>query len=318
MEEFDLDLLSRPDHVSNEDSEMEVDSNHEEHPQVEPWLDSRYPEPPMPMKNTPYASLLIEPDSLESHPDTAEPVIAVCRRCCSDLKANKVPALSTANHNYLGPVPPVLQDLTVVEEAMVSLCRAKCWIVQLRDDDDTSLPITQRAVHGHIIIYPQKPTAIAKTLPPPISDVITPICVIFVGSKPPTPEWLKDKARPLIVRKEKVQKALNWLKTHNHLYADIPIDQKALDDLPSEDILPFHIQHVIPNAGIDSTTSDYVPGSSLPAHLPALDPKLTDILSPPPSTIPFGYNVDCCGRYCAKLCSYIIKIGTLSFVVCSE
>jgi hypothetical protein len=156
-------------------------------------------------------------------------------------------------------VPPELKDLTIVEEAMVSLCRAKCWIIQLHDDEsDTGLPITQRAVHGHIIIYPQKPTAIAKTLPPPISDVITPICVIFVGPKPPSPEWLKTKARPLIVRKEKVQRALNWLKSNNHLYADIPIDQKALEDLPSDDILPFHIQHVIPNAGIDSSSVSYV------------------------------------------------------------
>ncbi|KAJ7914550.1 hypothetical protein B0H13DRAFT_1611363 [Mycena leptocephala] len=128
---------------------------------VEPWLDPQYLDPlPMPMENTPYPSLLIEPVSLESDLDTAEPVIAVCHRCHSDLKANKVPALSMASHNYLGLVPPELKDLTIVEEAMVSLCRAKYWIVQLRgDDSDMSLPITQCAVHGHIIIYPQKPTA---------------------------------------------------------------------------------------------------------------------------------------------------------------
>ncbi|KAJ7832277.1 hypothetical protein B0H13DRAFT_1654290 [Mycena leptocephala] len=95
------------------------------------------------MENSPYASLLIEPHSIESDPDSAEPVIAVCRRCCTDLKANKVPPLSTANNNYLGPVPPELKDLTIVEEAMISLCRAKCWIVQLRgDDSDTSIPTT--------------------------------------------------------------------------------------------------------------------------------------------------------------------------------
>jgi hypothetical protein len=141
---------------------------------------------------------------------------------------------------------------------MISLCRAKCWIVQLRgDNEETSLPTTQRAINGHIIIYPQKPTAIAKTLPTPIAAIITPICVIFVGSKPPTADWLKNKATPLIVRKERVQNALRWLKVHNPLYANIPIDQSALDALPSADILPFHIQQIIPNAGIASSTSDY-------------------------------------------------------------
>ncbi|KAJ7917124.1 hypothetical protein B0H13DRAFT_1870643 [Mycena leptocephala] len=90
FEDFDLDLLRRPDHSSP-------------HSRTEPWLDPRYPEPPMPMENPPYASLPIEPHSIESDPDSAEPVVAVCRRCCTDLKANKVPPLSTANNNYLGP-----------------------------------------------------------------------------------------------------------------------------------------------------------------------------------------------------------------------
>ncbi|KAJ7858292.1 hypothetical protein B0H13DRAFT_2573600 [Mycena leptocephala] len=86
LEEFDLDVLSHPDHVSRADSNMEVDSEDEQQSRVDPWLNPQYPDPPMPMENTPYASLLIEPDSLESDPDTAEAVIAVCRRCHSDLK----------------------------------------------------------------------------------------------------------------------------------------------------------------------------------------------------------------------------------------
>jgi hypothetical protein len=35
---------------------------------------------------------------------------------------------------------------------------------------------------GHIIIYPQRPEWIATILPPTIDDIVTPICVIFVGS----------------------------------------------------------------------------------------------------------------------------------------
>ncbi|KAJ7865103.1 hypothetical protein B0H13DRAFT_2353165 [Mycena leptocephala] len=251
LDQFDINLLKRPDYNDSDDSEMEIDSDDDssqtdQPPKIKPWLDRRYPEPPMPMDKTPYSSLLSE---LEGDTDSLAPVLVVCRDCHRDLKANKVPPLSTTNHNYLGPVPPELKDLTVVEEAMISLCRAKCWIIQLRDEDsETSVPIAQRAVHGHIIIYPQKPTAIAKTLPPPIADIITPICVIFVGSKPPTPEWLKEKVKPMIVRKEKVQNALRWLKLNNHLYADIPIDQRALDELPSKRYIAFshpthHTEH---------------------------------------------------------------------------
>ncbi|KAJ6575715.1 hypothetical protein DFH09DRAFT_915178, partial [Mycena vulgaris] len=165
---------------------------------------------------------------------------------------------------------------------MIALCRAKCWIIQLRDDQsDTSLNITQRGVRGHIIVYPQRPSAIAKTLPPSVEDIITPICVIFVGSSPPTPEWLKTKASPLIVRKERVLNALSWLKTHNHLYADVAIDPTVLDSLPEQAMLPFHVQHIIPNAGIDSTTSDYVPGSAAPPTASDVPlPNLADLLNP--------------------------------------
>jgi hypothetical protein len=91
---------------------MEVDSDRQSSPDsiTELWLDPRYPEPPMPMENTLFVSLLIEPHSIESDPDSSESVIAVCRRCCTDLKANKVPPLSTANNNYLGLVPSELKE----------------------------------------------------------------------------------------------------------------------------------------------------------------------------------------------------------------
>ncbi|KAJ7720686.1 hypothetical protein B0H16DRAFT_1230563, partial [Mycena metata] len=173
---------------------------------------------------------------------------------------------------------------------MIALCRAKCWIVQLREDSsETAGSFSQRGVKGHIIVYPQRPSSIAQSLPPSLDDIITPICVIFVGSSPPSEEWLRTKATPLIVRKEKVLKALEWLKIHNHLYADIPItiypiNRAVLDSLPEESILPFRIQHILPSAGIDATTSDYVPGSSA---LPANVPNVSDILAPPPSDVPF-------------------------------
>jgi hypothetical protein len=94
------------------------------------------------------------------------------------------------------------------------------------------------------------------------------------------------------VRKEKVLNALRWLKINNYLYADVAIDQGALDELPAGDILPFPIQQIIPNAGINSSTSNYAPGSSIPSGDGQGAPQLSDILSPPPSNIPFQSVVD--------------------------
>ncbi|KAJ7763352.1 hypothetical protein B0H16DRAFT_1661761 [Mycena metata] len=152
---------------------------------------------------------------------------------------------------------------------MIALCRAKCWIVQLREDNaESSVPIAQRGVKGHIIVYPQKPSSIAQSLPPSLEDIITPVCVIF--------------ATPLIVRKERVLKALEWLKVHNHLYAKIPINRSILDALPDESVLPFRIQHILPSAGIDVTTSDYIPGSSSPP-IPFQSVVVTDVDGNAPS-----------------------------------
>ena len=107
------------------------------------------------------------------------------------MKSHKTPALSLANHTFLGPIPAEPKDLTVVEEAMIACCHAKCWVIQLKEDNqDLALPHAQHGMKGHIIVYPQRPSDIANVLPPSLEEMSTPICVIFVGSSPPTDEWL--------------------------------------------------------------------------------------------------------------------------------
>ena len=38
---------------------------------------------------------------------------------------------------YIGSVPSELLNLTPIEEAMISRCRAKCWIIQLKEENST-------------------------------------------------------------------------------------------------------------------------------------------------------------------------------------
>ncbi|KAJ7605253.1 hypothetical protein DFH06DRAFT_902232, partial [Mycena polygramma] len=140
---------------------------------------------------------------------------------------------------------------------MIARCRAKCWIIQMRELEDKGYPNIQRGFKGHIIVYPQRPSAIAASLPPSIEDITTPICVVFVGSKPPSLEWIRTKAKPLIVRKEKVMKALDWLSVHNHLYKDVYIDRTVFAGHGDLVHIPFHVEHIIPSDGIEATTSSY-------------------------------------------------------------
>jgi hypothetical protein len=179
----------------------------------------------------------------------------------------------------------------VIEEAMIARCRAKCRVIQLKEEDDYSTPMTQRGVRGHGIAYPQGPSEIAKVLPSSIDDVMTRICVIFVGSNPLTSERLQKKAKPLTVRKEKVLNALSWLKTHNPLYKDLEINADVFDGQPDETVCPFHVQQVVPSSGIVASTSSDVPESDIADSVsttPNSLPLLSDILNRPASApIPF-------------------------------
>ncbi|KZT31057.1 hypothetical protein SISSUDRAFT_959358, partial [Sistotremastrum suecicum HHB10207 ss-3] len=149
--------------------------------------------------------------------------VLLCRECNLHRNRGTVAPLSLKNGISLDTVPPELQNLTFVEETMIARCRAKSWIIHLKEEDRSSRrPPTQRGFKGNIIVFPQRPEKLLDVLPPSIHDIVTPICVIFVGgSSAPTKEWLKNKATPLVARREKVRAALVWLKNNNPLYRHI-------------------------------------------------------------------------------------------------
>ncbi|KJA16536.1 hypothetical protein HYPSUDRAFT_147607, partial [Hypholoma sublateritium FD-334 SS-4] len=154
---------------------------------------------------------------------------------------------------------------------MIARCRAKSWIVQLNFDDKddrnearqpVSLPSTQRGLKGHVIIHPQDPTPLLELLPPSVEDTCTPICVILVGSKIPSKEWLREAATPLVVRREKVRAALCWLIANNPFYKNVRLDHAALDTYPENDIIPVHIEIMNPVKDTeDSLTGSYDPNT---------------------------------------------------------
>jgi hypothetical protein len=251
VRDVNLDILKRPDHRLQRNSSSDI---------VDPtWLsiDVIPPTLPCPIKSMP--DVLLDPAGVHIDEDSHHILLNLCRSCKSSITSGKVPPMSLANHTVLGNVPEQLEDLTVVEEAMIARCRAKCWIVQLKEEKTRigTSPSAQRGVKGHVIIYPQRPSSISSLLPPSIDEIVTPICVIFVGSSPPSDEWLRKNATPLVVRREKVRNALTWLKSHNPLYNDIGINHHLLDSLPDDYTLPVHVEHVLPDPAHDALTSRY-------------------------------------------------------------
>ena len=124
-----------------------------------------------------------------------------------------------------------------------------------------------------------------KKLPPSIEDITSPLCVLFVGSHPPSDDWLREKAKPLAVRGDKVCRALLWLKRHNRLYKDIEIDEAVLHQLEADPVLPFHVEHVVNSHATDVSTAGY-DNSTFSSTTSVPDPS--DAPSDPAPEIPFA------------------------------
>lgn len=213
--------------------------------------------PPLPYTEGPLAKILVDQTSVHSDEDGAL-YLLLCFPCKSALLRRKLLRFALANLNVIGAVPLELQSLTLVEELIISRCRAKLCIVKLQDhNDDVDLPTVQRGMKGHIIVFPQHPENLPNVMPPPISDIISPICVLFCGSTAPTPQWLKEKARPLVVHREVVMKALYWLCTHNPLYHDVIIDASHISMLPDDGALDYHIKQVEVSVAASALVSRY-------------------------------------------------------------
>lgn len=201
--------------------------------------------PDTPFNDDPLADVLVDPGGVVSI--NGDLHFQLCRRCAPSLLRDNLPHLAIANFDVLGPVPPEMKELSMVEEMLIARCRTKQCVVKLQDHrTDVSLPSSQRGFKGHIIVYPQKVDEISNVLPPPIDDVVHPICIMFIGSTPPTESWLKEKAYPLVVRREIVRQSLIWLKAHNPLYRDITVDEERLQDLPVNGLLGYKIEHIQP------------------------------------------------------------------------
>lgn len=110
-------------------------------------------------------------------------------------------------------------------------------------------------------------------LPPPVGETLSYICVIFVGSSKLTKEWLHDKAKPLVVRRENVCRALVWLKANNPLYKNVEISEGNLGALPVDDVLPYHVEQVASDdaqgtvvSGYDNVSEQTNPGPARETH----------------------------------------------------
>jgi len=181
----------------------------------------------------------------------------VCHLCKSNITRSKfktVPLYSYANNCWLGPVPEELVGLSYLEEQCIARARSTRCVIKLKKGESG-----QFASKGNVCIFPQEPKILMSVLPPPINVLHDEIAVVFVSSadNPVTAEILEKS--PLLVRRHRILRALEWLKQNNPLYKDIRIDYETLNcDYPTDGAaLGFATTEVLNNSSANSEGTSY-------------------------------------------------------------
>ncbi|KDR65353.1 hypothetical protein GALMADRAFT_81967, partial [Galerina marginata CBS 339.88] len=179
----------------------------------------------------------------------------VCVPCHNTLKLGEIPVNALANGLWMGNVPEVLQNLTFAEQMLIPRIRHNRCLVRVSSG--------RAKMIANVVMLSNPIPQLYKVLPPPRTDLDEVLAFVYLGSSAPTPE---DFARtPLLVRRNKVAEALNWLKLNNREYEDLEISEENLLTYP---------EHGIPVA-VDYRKTEW-DGNKLPSEMSLNDNEIEE------------------------------------------
>ena len=171
--------------------------------------------------------------------------INLCQCCRTSLVRERMPQFALANNLYRGELPEEFSDLTWVEERICAIYCTTAHVTRLFQSSDPSQP---RIFHGNTCAHNMNVVSTARVLPRTPSDVNGYLSVVFVGPIKIDPKNLGPMFR---VRKAKVWSFLLWLRVHNRLYADIPLDPEVMSLYPEDGAIPGVSERVIHDCETD-------------------------------------------------------------------
>ena len=136
--------------------------------------------------------------------------------------------------------PSVLKDLTFVEESAIARRHPVGAVLKLRPGNCRNVA-SYYALRGHMIILPQNPGPLLDILPSSNLRFQDSIKVFWVGKCQPSEDDLKPY---LLLRKNHVLRALQWLVAHNKNYDDLAINYPLLTSWPDEFIPPLIARNI--------------------------------------------------------------------------
>ncbi|KAJ7083513.1 hypothetical protein C8R43DRAFT_909503, partial [Mycena crocata] len=151
---------------------------------------------------------------------------SVCADCEARMRSRVLPLFSLANHIWIGQVPWQLQDLSFAEKMLIAKVRHNRCVIRVASG--------RGKMSANAIMFSSPVVKVYHILPPSKDDISEVMAFIFVGPARPTDqEYVRT---PMLVRREKVRHALEWLKLNHEDYAQLEISSENLADLPESGI----------------------------------------------------------------------------------
>jgi hypothetical protein len=149
----------------------------------------------------------------------------VCAGCNNSLLNDVIPDMALANDLWIGNVPDQLQGLTYAEKLLVARVRHNRCVVRVNRSG-------MHKMKANAITFANPTPRVYHQLPPPLEELDEVLAFIYTGPCRPTTEDLK--CTPLLVRRKKVGKALEWLKLNHIGYSDLDISYDNLNTYPED------------------------------------------------------------------------------------
>ena len=159
-----------------------------------------------------------------------------CKHICTDferkVRCGKMPKIALARGLWLGEIPEELQQLRFAEKLLIGRIRHNQYVIHVAKG--------MHKMIANAVIFEHPIQEIYPVLPPPIEEIDELLAFIFTGPCQPTADDFHQI--PLLICRNQVSKALEWLKLDHTDYADIEISYNNLASHP-EDSLPVVINY---------------------------------------------------------------------------
>ena len=150
----------------------------------------------------------------------------ICDTCRYTLNKGKRPLNSLANGLWIGEIPVQLQNLTFAERILVARVRHNRCLVRVSSG--------RAKMIANAIMFSNPTLKVYQKLPPSREELDDVLAFIFTGIAQPTEDDFKRT--PMLVRRNKVASALEWLKLNHIDYSDLEISEENLQSYPLEGV----------------------------------------------------------------------------------